>query len=99
MIVANDLPAWLLQTFERIDYGRLGIMGGMFVSQLSAFCQRYPRKTSDYKAHERRSDIPQNVLDILNAIDYGAIDADTMKAMRTAIPTYLGQHLAFAMKK
>jgi hypothetical protein len=99
VIVAADCPPWLVETFSRIDYTRL-IVGirAMFISQLRTFCRRYAQKSANYVAYGNELDIPQDVLDILNQIDYASIPLHEMTAMRTAIPNYLEQELSWAMK-
>lgn len=99
VIISSDVPPWLVDAFERIDYGQLTrIVYNVFLTQLRNFCARYPQKTSNYVAHVHERDVPQDVMDILNRVDYMAIPHADLTAMRTAIPKYLNENLSWALK-
>lgn len=99
IIVANDVPHWLLDIFERLAYDQINVfVMPVFVGKLKDFCRRYPQKSADYAAGHAVRDIPQRVADVLSAIDYGRINPTVLASMQTSIPNYLEEHLSWAMK-
>lgn len=98
-LIAQDVPRWLIDAFTHIDYAKLTLfVRPVFMQQMKAFCAKYPQKTQNYAANIIRTNIPQDVLAILNLIDYTRIDPEQLDMMRTQIPQYLQEHLSWAMK-
>ena len=99
-LVAQDVPQWAIDALEKIDYDALNTaFGSMILLGFEGWCASQPQKRMNYQAREITTTIPQNIINVINLIDFAnmtpqalqsAKDYLTVKA-QSALPQKKGQ--------
>lgn len=99
--VANDVPLWILEQFNRIDFNKVsGKELEVQTSNIHRFCKlsMLPFKKTPIETKWIDQAIPQGLLDTISQIDFNKIDFNKQQSIENQLAQYISTNFKGKLK-